>query len=164
MVYHGLPWCNDSFKVVLPRSTFFFPGQTSVVAHTDRCAQSILTKTCCISSRIFDLRLDWIRADVESRGCECVEFCSFSSHHFQVFAIAEHPWGLSILGLFDQQPLGRRKEKSFALSFSGIWYVRLSMCEYIWNMDEYGSHAGFQDADICIFETSSPFEYFQRTV
>ena len=38
------------------------------------------------------------------------------------------------------------------------------MREYIWNMDEYGSHAGFQDADICIFETSSPFEYFQRTV
>ena len=76
------------------------------------------------------------------------------------------PWGLSILGLFDQQPLGRRKEKSFALSFSGIWYVRLSMCEYIWNMDEYGFHAGFQDADItdiCIFETSSPSEYFQRT-
>ena len=61
MFYHGLPWftmVQCQFQSRPSKKYVFFPGQTSVVAHTDRCAQSILTKTCCISSRIFDLRLD----------------------------------------------------------------------------------------------------------
>ena len=39
MVYHGLPWFNDSFKVVLPRSTFFsWPDQCSG-PHRQMCSK-----------------------------------------------------------------------------------------------------------------------------
>ena len=133
MVYHGLPYGLPWFTMVQwqfqsrPSKKYVFfswPDQCSG-PHRQMCSKhfdkNMLHQFQNLRPKVGSEQM-WRVGDASYR----VESLPASRH------IAEHPWGLSILGLFDQQPLGRRKEKSFILQWNMI-------CEivYVWVL-EYG--------------------------